>query len=310
MVCWIGMAASASAQDRWTTGAKAWKMVDGHSWRLRFSGFTKDGSSGIFQSADGPQGEMKLKDFAAEEQEEFAALRDVRLKLVVTPGLAMLPEMANGTKVSPERDGFWLGEKRTWRSADGRSVEAALINLNEDAVTLFTGNRCAAIGLGDLLPTDLEYLDRLKRGEARMYPERTVLATRTWDKSPADYEVAVTGERYVSLAHEAGDFDRALAAVVKLVGSKLKPDEWELDSFEESPAFDISALHGSAAPPTVPEKRPLIYQATIRLKKGGVKEARRRWAATTSPAWPGEPEMMIFVLADGEIAEATPVKSN
>ncbi len=293
------------------TGARTWRMADGSTKRLRFTGFMKNGDFGYFQTGNAAPGGKPLSAFAAEEQRFFAEFRNGRFKLVSTPGLCMNPEFPNGKlpdwmKEDPQ---FWSGETRTWENSHGKRVEARLVCLTDEDVSLMTGENVGRVAMNDLSAADLKYIVSLKGGIERTYSEKVTLNNYGWDGGNS-FKIAITGEQYAALAKRGSQFETALAAAIRHVSSKLNPDKWELASFSETRAPIPGGTHSFDTKPAAPEleESPYLYVAEFYLKKSAETESRQIWPLVTTPkSWPGEPMLRICVMADGSIPEVEPV---
>jgi hypothetical protein len=302
----VGMADEAGGL---TTGSKPWKMADGSTQRLRLVKLA--GDRGEFQAQAGAVGKMPLSLFAPEEQKIFTELEAGSLKLVATPGLNLHPDMPPGKITADFFEAFtyWIGEKRSWQRKDGKKLEACLINLTEDRVSLIVRDTIYNLPIADLSVADHDYLSRLKRGEARMYAERVDIGGMGYGGTPAgNHIVSIPGEHYAALSGKE-DFEKALQAVMDHVGSRLKKDEWSLDSFtEERTDKPIPPRSYHAAP--VPagegnELTPPVYVAEIKLKNQAVRDAERHWPASITPrAWNPQRQVRIYATADGLIIPA------
>jgi hypothetical protein len=315
LLCVLGLgsvvAAGEGASDtdaEIVTGSRTWRMADGTTKRLRFTGFTKDERYGLFQSGNSAPGGKALDDFAAEEQAVFAAFRNGKLKLLSTPGLCMNPNFPNGKlpgwmKEDPQ---FWLGETRTWENTSGKRVEARLICLTDEDVSLLIGETVGRVSLKELGAADIAYLERLKGGGQRTYSDKVRIGGLSWDNGHA-YTVSISGEKYAILSKRGSCFEEALEATLRHVSSKLDRSKWELASFSEERCLPPGGTHSFDTQQADPDKedRPFSYIAEFYIKKSAELESRRIWPLLTSPeSWPGAPTLQIHVMADGFILEA------
>jgi hypothetical protein len=290
------------------TGARSWKMADGSTQRLRFTGFfPKNPNFASFQRGNAAPGGKPLSAFAPQEQAVFAALRDGSLVLTKTPGLCMNPDFPSG-KLDPRMTGDspWTGETRTWTSTNGKSITARLVCLTDEDVSLLINDTVSRVPLMSLMPDDLAYLERLKGGGARSFVDSVEIHREGWDKGHT-YTVSISGERYVALAKQGSRFEEALKAALSHVSSKLDSSKWDLVSFSEelcSPPRETPSFDTQRAAPDK-EETPFFYTAFLFLEPSAEAESRRIWPLLTSPkAWPGAPSLQIHLMADGSILEA------
>jgi hypothetical protein len=143
-------------------------------------------------------GGKAFNDFAKEEQAVFAAFRSGKLKLLSTPGLCMNPDFPNGKlpawmKEDPQ---FWLGETRTWENSGGKRVEARLICLIDEDVSLLIGEIVSRVPLKELSAADISYLQQLKVGGRTAYSDKVNIGHISWDGGEP-YTVAISGEKWL-----------------------------------------------------------------------------------------------------------------
>ncbi|QJE94762.1 hypothetical protein [Luteolibacter luteus] len=291
-----------------TTGSRPWKMADGSMQRLRFVKF--EGSGILFQGKIGAAGYMEPGLFAPEEQDAIRALKSGASQLVSTAGLGMHPDFPSGKVSAEDRKigQYWLGEAREWQHAPGKKVEAQLINLTDDRVSLLAGNSVANFSPAQLGAADLEYLERVKTGKARMYPDIVTIDGLEWGGTNHAYQVVVSGERYVAAAAAEGNFEEALATCVREVAEKLDGKQWKLLSFTEerapAPVAGPRSYHSIPADPSE-EPRPTAYRAVFHIKSDGVRKAEQLWGAAMSPkGGSSSREVYLHVLADGKLVKA------
>jgi hypothetical protein len=290
------------------TGARTWRMADGSTKRLRFTGFAKHEQYGLFQSGNAAPGGKAFKDFSAEEQPVFAAFRSGKLKLASTPGLCMNPDFPTGKipgwmKEDPQ---FWMGETRTWENSSGRRVEARLVCLTDEDASLLIGEMVSRVPLKELSDGDIAYLQQLKGGGKRTYSDKVNIGHISWDGGDP-YTVAISGEKYAALAKQGSNFEEALKAVFRHIGSKQAGDKLELESFTETLWPPPGGTHSFDTQPAVPknEQRPYLYVAEFSIKKSAEAGTRLIWPLQTTPkSWRGPPTLRIHVSADGSILEA------
>jgi len=289
------------------TGARSWRMADGTVHRLRFTGFSKDGVYPLFQLPKGREAKSPSA-FAAEDRAVLDALKSGSLKLSTAPGLCMMPDFPNGP-IDPDMLHFqWLGETRTWENTNGKRVEARLICLTDEDVSLLIGGNVARVPLKNLGSSDLAYLERLKRGLEPCFPDRIAVVGYGWERGPS-HSVYLSGEQYVRLVKRGGDFEKAFAAVIRYVSSQLDSELWELVSFSESLAPAAPESNSILSSPAKIEGRPYMYVGEFFLKKKGELKSRSQWPLNISPrSWPGTPTLRIYATATGDILE--PVPSN
>lgn len=290
------------------TGARTWRMADGTTKRLRFTGFTKNENYGLFQSGNAAPGGKAFKDFAVEEQSAFAAFRSGRLTLVSTPGLCINPDFPTGKlpdwmKEDPQ---FWLGETRTWENSRGKRIEARLICLTDEDVSLLIGETVSRVPLRELSAADISYLLRLKVGGQRTYSDKVNIGHISWDGGEP-YTVAISGEKYAALAKQGSNFEEALKAAIRHAKSKQEVSSLELESFTETLWPPPNGTHSFDTQKAIPqnEERPYLYVAGFSIQKSAEAETRRIWPLQTTPrSWPGTPTLRIYVTADGSILDA------
>lgn len=298
-------------RDTVVTGSRKWRMADGSEQRLRLTGFfQKNVAYGRFSSSTSNTS-FPLERFAKEEQEVFSAVKKGDLKLVTTSGLSMNPDFPVGKLTVETRRAYryWLGESRTWEKTDGKRVESRLICLTDEDVSLLIGDTVGRVSLNDLAPADLDYIERLKRGEARVYPEYVQILQHGWGNAPSN-RARLAGERYVGLVKQGSNFEAALAGAISHVSTKLERSKWNLVAFTEQKVHPPSEMY----PPSInfgntPEPTPFYYIAEFSLLKDGEEKSRAIWPYNTTPrSWRGSPMLQIYVMADGEIVPAEPVK--
>lgn len=315
LLLFLGLGSMATAEQGATrpdtelvTGARTWRMTDGTTKRLRFTGFTKNEPYGLFQYGNAAPGGKALKDFAAEEQAVFAAFRSGKLKLVTTPGLCMNPDFPNGKLPGWMRETpqFWLGETRTWENSRGKRVEARLICLTDEDVSLLTGEMVSRVPLNELSSGDMAYLQQLKAGGQRTYSDKVNIGQMSWEGGEP-HTVAISGEKYVALAKQGSNFEEALKAVFRHVKSKQEGNKLELVSFTESLWPLPSGTHSFDTQKAIPqnEKRPHLYVAEFFIQKSSESGTRFIWPLQTTPkSWPGQATLRIYATADGSILDA------
>jgi hypothetical protein len=165
----------------------------------------------------------------------------------------------------------------------------------------FTGR----VRLDDLSPSDHAYLERIKRGEERLYANRLIWPQVTWEGADS-LKIEISGEYAAALADKGSDFETALASILRHVGSKLERNEWEFESIMENESFD-SDYPGFGGG----NKHAFLYTATFRIEKRAEKKAQEYWPLAANPKnWQGPPGLMIHVWADGEIAKVEPDNSS
>jgi hypothetical protein len=202
---------------------------------------------------------------------------------------------------------FWVGEKRVWTHRNGKRVEAALINLTDEEVSLAIGELIWRQALADLSEEDLRYVGAVKRGEARLYPEVVPLSGSVgWFESVNPHEISVSGERAAGLPAPEGRFEEVLAAAIAGVKERCVDIEVELRSFEEWPGeTKHRPPHGMdvAGMPERFEPLPVYYRATFVARKEHHAEIRRLYPHAVSPAsWPTL-DFCVYFLSDGAPAD-------
>lgn len=300
--------AQADSTPAFITGSRKWRMADGSEQPLRLTRILKDNYGG-FQTATVNK-VLSLDLFAKEEQEVFAAVKNGSVKLVTTPGLYMQLDFPTGKMDAGTRydRGHWVGETRIWKNTDGKSLTSRLICLTDEHVFLLNGDSVGRVPLTGLGPDDQAYIERLKRGEARMFPDRVQILQYGWDGGPS-HRARLEGERYAALAEKAGNFEVALAGAMRHVSSKLDPSAFELLNFQEQRVHAPSAMHPPGRPHIIPHTSPVYYTAEFLLNRRSLADARRHWPYNTSPSsWQGAPLLQIYLMADGEVVPAEPVE--
>jgi hypothetical protein len=290
------------------TGARVWRMADGTTKRLRFTGFAKNEQYGMFQSGNAAPGGKAFKDFATEEQAVFAAFKSGKLKLVSTPGLCMNPDFPIGKLPGwmKEDPHFWTGETRTWENSRGKRIEGRLVCLTDDDASLLIGETVSRVPLKELSEGDIAYLQQLKGGGKRTYADKVNIGQVSWDGGEP-YTVAISGEKYAALARQGSNFQEALNVVLRHIGSKRMGNKLELESFTETLWPPPSETHSFDTQKTVPqrEQRPYLYVAEFLIQQSAETEARLVWPLQTTPkSWGGPPTLQIYVAADGSILAA------
>ncbi|HEY8962332.1 MAG TPA: hypothetical protein VIM57_09015 [Luteolibacter sp.] len=259
----------------------------------------------IFETANST-GSKWLNAFAAEEQPTLAALKKGSVKLATIPGFWLRPDFPTG-KVDPARlDFLMLGETRTWENTNGKRIEAKLISLTDEDVSLLIGDNVARVPLKNLGSTDLAYLERLKRGKEPCYRDKVDISNYGWENNPS-HRVRLSGEQCARLAKQGSGFEKALAAAIQYAGSKLDADQWELRSFSESLVPRPAGERATRSAPATTEDQLYYYVAEFDLKKKGELKARTQWPLNVSPkSWRGAPTLRIYATANGDILEPEP----
>lgn len=313
--CWNLIAAgeeAVNADSTIITGARTWRMANGSTKRLRFECFTKHEGVAEFQSGGEASRPLKLKDFADEEQAVFAALKDGRLKLTSTPGLSLHANFPTGKNVlGLEHSELWLGETRKWENSQGKIVEARLISLTDEDVSLLIGDMVSRVPFRVLSPPDMDYIQELKAGRRRTYPDRVKMFGNRYEGGEP-YAISISGEKYADLAERGSNFEVALEAAflhVKsmLVAHKLDAKSLELGSFTEEMSWPPQEITSYFAIKAIPKDgiKPHIYEAEFYIKQSAVAKTRRIWPLQMTPlSWPGAPMLHIYVAADGSILDA------
>lgn len=303
----VGEAVGEEKQAVLTTGSRPWKMADGSMQRLRF--VKSEGGRVLFQGKIGAAGYMDRGLFAPEEQAAIQALESGTVKLVSTPGLGVHPDFPAGKVSEEERKigHYWLGEGRTWQHANGKRVEARLINLSDDRVSLLAGNTVANLSPAHLGPEDLAYLERIKTGAARMYPDMVTIGGMGWGGTNHAYQAVVPGERYAAAAAAGGTFEEVLATCVREVAGKLDAKLWTLLSFTEeaapAPVAGPRSYHSIPADPSK-ETPPRAYRAVFHIKKDGLRKAEQLWGHAMSPKDGSSSRgLYLHALADGKLVK-------
>lgn len=284
------------------TASRVWRMADGTTQRLRFTGLRGNEDYGYFQSATANTG-FRLNLFSKEEAEFFKAFREGSIRLVSNSNLCMNPDFPGGkiTAKMKTDNAYFLGETRTWENLNGKRIESQLICLTDEHVSLFNGDSVGRVAIQDLSPSDLAYLNRLKHGEEKLYPMRVEIGGFGWDGAPG-YKIALSGEHYEELTKKGSGFEQALAAVMRHVRSKIDPDLYELGYFSEERALVARGKRNIGLSASDSPKVPYYYVAEFYLKKNGVVQSRQIYPLSTTPkCWPGAPMLKVYALANGEI---------
>lgn len=290
------------AEPEVITGTRTWRMADGSALKLHITGFTKDGQIVVFETSHST-GSKWLNAFAAEEQPTLAALKNGSVKLATIPGLWLRPDFPNGKVDADLLDSLMLGETRTWENTSGKRIEAKLICLTDEDVSLLIGDKVARVPLKNLGSSDLAYLERLKRGKEPCYRDKVDILGYGWEGGPS-HRVRLSGEQCARLAKQGSGFEKALAAALQCASSKLDADQWELHSFCEGLAHRPP---GERGPSATTEAQPYYYIAEFDLKKKGEIQARAQWPLNVSPkSWRGSPTLRIYATANGDILESEP----
>lgn len=304
---------TAGSNTELVTGTRTWRMADGTSKRLRFTGFSKNPKYGNFQNVNPSAGGMAFSDFAREEQPKFNAFRTGEIKLAAIPGLDMRPNFPTGKlpKWMLEEPIFWLGETRLWENSAGKKVMARLACLTDEDVSLLIGDSASRVSLQDLSQTDMNYLQELKVGKKRTYPTKVISGANAWDGGKS-YCVSISGENYVALANLGSNFDEALNSAIKHVRSQLEISKLDVNmldfnSFTETLWLPPRATYLCDVKNIDPknEKRPFFYVAEFFIHKSAQSEMQRIWPMQMSPkSWRGTPTLLVYVTADGTTLKA------
>lgn len=289
------------AEPEVITGVRTWHMADGKSRRLKLIQLSPDGRFAYFHDgkAKGKIPPVAIDALVPEERKIMEQLHAGALVLCKEPGLSMRPDMPVGKapELIPQ---LQAGEAREWRHSSGKSVQARLVNLTDDDVSLLTGESISRVALADLSEADLKYLEGLKKGGATVSGAAPIEVFRHgWEDHPS-YTVSLMPDRHASLAQRGSGFEVVLEASLKAVAAKLPAGSWQFLSLEEHPASPDPEAPADA-------KVPLLYQATFALETAGLRPARATWPLTVTPEdWDGAPELILHVTADGEVLTAKP----
>ncbi|MCW1924591.1 hypothetical protein OKA05_18650 [Luteolibacter arcticus] len=289
------------AEPEVITGVRTWHMADGKSRRLKLLQLSPDGKFAYFHDgkAKGKIPPVSIDALVPEERQVLERLHSGAVVLCKVPDLSMLPDMPVG-KAAELIPQLRAGDTRQWHHANGKVIEARLVNLTDDDVSLLAGESISRVALGDLSEADLKYLDGLKKGDSAVAGVAPIEVFRHgWEENPS-YSVSLTPARHASLVQRGSGFEAALDASLKAATAKMPPGSWQFLSLEEHPASRNPEAAADA-------KVPLLYQATFALETAGYRAARTAWPLTVTPEnWQGPPELILHVTADGEILTAKP----
>lgn len=280
-------------------------MADGSTRKLRFVEFGKNPALATFQWGAAPGG-MLLSDFSAESRAFLDAIRDGRIKLLKTPGLSALADFPAGPVRHDPLFYQRVGVLRDWTRLDGRKVQACMINLNDEVVSLVIGEKVWNLATSDLSDTDLRYLDEVKAGRERTVPLIVPLTGYPWAH---DKELIISANGHQVIGEPANDrrFEEALTRVIAMVGAKLDKACWEFHELRElevtkPPAGNGWELLAPADPAEFPTHT-VFYKAVFRLTPQGRTKAAGIWPHSVSPVgWEGSPELVIDLAPNAEFA--------
>ncbi|MEK7951965.1 hypothetical protein [Luteolibacter soli] len=289
----------AMAETTVITGVRTWHMTDGKSRRLKLIMLTPDGKHAYFSDGKnkGQIPAVAVESLVPEEREVLEGVHSGKVTLCKVEGLSM--QLSWPTGKAPEYlVGLQAGEAREWKHVSGKAIQARLVNLTDDDVSLLVGETFSLVAIRDLSEADRQHLEKVKRGNVTVaFSGALELLNGGWDKGPS-YSVSVSSERFAALGELGGDFQKALNASLKAAGEKLPEGKWKFISLSE---YTCSRPNFAAAD----AKLPMLYEATFALEGTGVRAARDAWPLTVTPVqWPGDPELILHVTADGEILKA------
>ena len=285
------------------TGVRTWHMTDGKSRRLKLLQLSPDGKFAYFHDgkAKGQIPPVAITSLVPEERALLEGLHAGTVSLCKVEGLSMLPNMPTG-KVPEHLEGLQAGETREWKHVNGKSIQARLVNLTDDDVSLLVGETVSLVAIRDLSDADREHLEKVKGGKGTTSSAAPLeVVNHGWDGGPR-YSASVSAERFAVLAELGSGFEKALDAALKAAGEKLQEGTWEFQSLREYTSSRPNHVNADA-------KLPLLYEASILLEPVGVRAAKEVWPLTVTPdTWPGPPTVLLHLTADGEILEAKPFK--
>jgi hypothetical protein len=278
------------------TGVRTWHMTDGKSRRLRLIMLAPDGKHAYFHDGKnkGQIPPVAISSLVPEERALLEGLHAGTVALCKVDGLSMQLNMPTG-KAPEYLEGLKAGDTREWKHVNGKSIQARLVNLTDDDVSLLVGESISLVAIRDLSDADREHLEKVKRGNAGMASAAPlVIVSHRWDGGPG-YSASVSAERFAALADLGSGFDKALDAALKAAGEKLPEGAWEFVSLREYTVNRPNLVATDA-------KLPLLYEAYFALDFAAVRPSRTAWPlSTTSERWPGNHMLLLHVTADGEI---------
>jgi hypothetical protein len=289
----------ALAEPTVITGVRTWHMADGKSRRLKLVMLSPDGKFAYFHDgkSKGQIPPVAITLLVPEERALLEGLHAGTVTLCKVEGLSMQLHMPTGN--APEYlEGWKAGETREWRHVNGKSIQARLVNLTDDDVSLLVGEAITLVAIRDLSDVDREHLEKLKRGNAAMASAAPLeVVNHGWNGGPG-YSASVSAERFAALAELGSGFEKALDAALKAAGEKLPEGKWEFVSLREYTSHRPRLVSADA-------KLPLLYEASFVLEAAGVRAAKEVWPLTVTPVqWPGVPMLLLHLTADGEILKA------
>ena len=284
------------AESTVITGVRTWHMTDGKARRLRLIQLSPDGKFAYFHDgkSKGQIPPVAIDLLVPEERTLLEGLHAGTVTLCKVKGLSMLPNMPTG-KVPEIVETLQAGETREWKHANGKSIQARLVNLTDDDVSLLVGETISLVALKDLSDADRKHLETVKGGNAALASAGPIeVVNQGWDGSPS-YSASVGAERFAELAELGSGFETVLDAVLKAAEEKLPEGKWEFLSLREYTCHRPHQVKADA-------KLPLLYEASFILEPAGVRGAREAWPLTVTPdKWPGDPMLILHLTADGEI---------
>jgi hypothetical protein len=293
----------AMAETTVITGVRTWHMADGKSLRMKLLRLSPDGRFAYFHDGKmkGPIPPVAITSLVPEERALLEGLHAGTVSLCKVEGLSMQLNMPTG-KVPELVEGLQAGETREWKHVNGKAIQARLVNLTDDDVSLLVGESVSLVAIRDLSEADRGYLEKLKGGNAATASAGPLeVINQSWDGGPR-YSASVSAERFAALAELGSGFEKALDAALKASGEKLPKGGWEFQSLREYVAHRPNHAKAEA-------KLPLLYEASILLEQAGVRAAKEVWPLTITPDnWEGPPTVLLHLTSDGEILEAKPFK--
>lgn len=309
----ISLSAVATAEEQsgqTTTGSRSWAMADGATRKLRFVEFGNRGQdSATFQWGAAP-GVIPLNKFSPESRAFLNEIRDGRITLFKTPGLSADADFPAGPLLDPQSRTYRVGDAREWNHKNGRKLQASLVNLNDEVVSLLIGEKAWSLQIGDLSDADKSYLEEVKAGRARTLPLNVSCGVFSWEEG-RDRCAMAKGHQVIGEPANDRRFEEAMAKAIETVRGKLDEKYWEFHLLSELPISGSPTIGWSLlAPPNPDEIRPeaVSYHATFRLTVEGRNKAESIWPLSVTPkSWKGPHELVIDLAPNAELANIQPI---
>lgn len=284
-------------------------MADGGTRKLRFVEFGgRPKEMATFQWGAAPGG-IPLSLFSAESRAFLDAIRDGRTKLLKTPGLSAEADFPAGPLLDPDIRPYRVGDLREWSHRNGRKVQGAMINLNDEVVSLLIEEKVWNLPVGDVSEADRLYLEKVKAGRERTVPLRVSFGLHSWDGG-AGREITAGGREVIGEPANDRRFEEARAKAIATVRAKLDGKHWKFDKLTEQPIAKPPIIGWAfLAPPDPAEigSGAVFYQATFRLTTEGRAMAAAIWPHSVTPkSWEGPPELVIDLTPNAELASVQP----